>query len=108
MPLSVQVCEANGPQPYYVRVLAGSDILARTETYVSRAHAESIATTLRTQAYAYSFSVFNTVSTSLPYSWHATRTGNIVLTSTQGYKGWNEANAAADVVRTGLPGASPA
>lgn len=99
--LRFEVHDAEGVQPYFWHVVAGDDIVARSETMYRKASALSAAQ--KVKAYAnmpthIQFEVF--LARNGKFDWHAKAANHeIMISSTKWYEREAGARAAADLVR---------
>ena len=102
--LKLQICRAQGAQPYFWRIVSGTDILARSETMFNKADAVKAANQMRYYTSEYQFEVINTTDRLRPYSWHAqAKNSRLVVSSTDLYGIYTQAYGAMEYVRTNVP-----
>ena len=100
--LAIEICDAVGTQSKFWRIADGDDIKARSETMHNKTDAVATATHFKENTAAYTFEVTSTRDANYPYSWHATRNGLIVVSSTEMYKLWVGADQGMEFIRANV------
>lgn len=101
MSLRFEICDADGYQPYYWRIVDGDKILAKSETMHNKADAFAAARKMKENTAAYTFEVFRTNDQAYPFSWHAYAANNrLVVSANYRYQTYSDASTVMNYVKT--------
>lgn len=100
--LAIEIRDAVGTQSKFWRIVDGEDVLARSETMHNKRDAVAAATHIKEDTPAYRFEVIRTQDPQYPFSWHASRSGRIVVASTNMYTLYGGADVAKEYVRLNI------